>query len=1034
LPRNFLLRVSNLNGNMVANGRFITGGGNDLGAVSAVDTTSVLQINGGETIGVNSPRIGRGAFNGKLVVTAVTTIDAVNVTIGTVGQPVTGALELRGRLDLSATGVLNLNNTAPNSIYQSDLGNVITGLGTGSVINLGNGFNGGGVRGSHFNDTRSSLFANPLYTTLNARLTVAGPLTLLSPLTLGGNPGSQFDFGSATAGNRRFTLGNNNLTLNGLQPANTGVNSYFVTNGTGLLSLANVGSNITFPVGTAAAYAGVTISNGATPSSFLVRTVPVSPATPQAAFVNTSWEITQPAASRVNGAAISVAPQWSSSLEVGGLNRNQAIAAFVRGTAYVGGPAGIAPPVAGLTNVFTRTTVFTTNTAAGGDVLNATRFAVYSNPVPGPIASFSPTSGPSGTTITINGSNFSNVTSVTIGGVPATILSQTATQIVVRVGAGATGPIVVTQAGGTSTSTGSFTFTAAPFSTLITSIDPPTVFAGLGEQVVTLRGRFAATPAPTVSVLGNGVTVAARVLSNSPTAVSIAIPASPLAIPGSVVLTYNQAGALSSTATIQAIRSSGPAIAALSPTSTTASFNTFVLGIIGKGFSFSSDVAIDNVSIPRANVLRFAGNPGAATNDTLFVLVPAQFNTVAGDRMVRVTNGDGQSGSRSYAVLAAQRPFITSVTPVSAVPGTPSFTLTINGSGFAPGLSQVFLSNQALSVLSNDGRTIRVTVPAALVAQPGLLVLQVVNPDQQNTGVRLPVTNDNEPAPVVTGINPPSIAQNAPDTQVTISGNNFATGARVFFGTAEANVVSRSTTAIVVAVPASVRANDGTYLVQVINPSLRAANISFNVINASVPGPAVSTVNPPSNTQRAGTAFNIAVVGDNFAPGVRVFIQGTRVDTLVVNRTSETALSIAIPATLRAGQYNLIFQNPNGARAIYPYGILTPTGGIDNNQGTGIPGAEENPETSIAINEAIPVRVYPNPAVEIVTVEARFERPTSVVINVVNALGQTVMTFNEQVFGGQFTKQLNLGRLAAGAYTIDVTAGNDRTVRRVVKQ
>jgi hypothetical protein len=1034
LPRNFLLRVSNLNGNTVASGRFITGGGLNLGAVSAVDTTSVLQINGGETIGVNSPRIGRGAYNGKLVVTAVTTIDAVNVTIGTVGQPVTGALELAGRLDLSATGVLNLNNTAPNSIYQSDLGNVITGLGTGSVINLGAGFNGGGVRGSHFNDSRAAIFANPTFTTLNARLTVASPLTLLSAMTLGGNPGSQFDFGSATAGDRRFTLGNNNLTLNGLLPVNTGINTYFITNGTGLLTLANVGSNITFPVGTAAAYAGVTVSNGATPSSFSVRTVPVSPATPQAAFVSTSWELTQPAASRVNGASISVAPQWASSLEVGGLNRNMAIAAFVRGTAYVGGAAGIASAVPGLTNVFTRTTVFTTNTAAGGDVLNATRFAVYSNPVPGPIASFSPTSGPSGTTITINGSNFNNVTSVTIGGVPATIISQTATQIVVRAGAGSTGAIVVTQAGGTSTSAGSFTFTTAPFSTLITSIDPPTVFAGLGEQVVTLRGRFAPTPAPTVSVLGNAVTVPARVLSNSATAVTIAIPASPLAIPGSVVLTYTQVGALTSTATIQAIRSSGPAIAAFSPNTTTASFNTFVLGIIGKGFSFSSNVSIDSVGIPRANILRFAGNPAATTNDTLFVLVPAQFNTVAGERVVRLTNGDGQSGSRNYTVTAAQRPFITSIAPVSAVPGTPDFTLTVNGSGFAPGLSQVFLSNQALNVLSNDGRTLRVTVPAALVAQPGLLVLQVVNPDQQNSGVRLPVTNDNEPAPLVTGINPPAIAEGAPETQVTISGNNFATGARVFFGTAEATVVSGSTTAIVVAVPAGVRAADGVYLVQVINPSLRAASISFNVLDETTPGPAISTVNPPSNTQRAGTAFNIAVVGDNFAPGIRVFIQGTRVDTLVVNRTSETMLSIAIPTTLRAGQYNLIFQNPNGTRAIYPYGILTATGGVDNNQGGGISGVDENPETSIAINEAIPVRVYPNPAVEIVTVEARFERPTSVVINVVNALGQTVMTFNEQVFGGQFTKQINLGRLAAGAYTIDVTAGNDRTVKRVVKQ
>jgi streptogramin lyase len=66
------------------------------------------------------------------------------------------------------------------------------------------------------------------------------------------------------------------------------------------------------------------------------------------------------------------------------------------------------------------------------------------------ISGFTPTSGPAGTAVTITGLNLSGATKVSFGGTAATIVTDTATQIVTTVPTGAhTGPILVTTAAGT---------------------------------------------------------------------------------------------------------------------------------------------------------------------------------------------------------------------------------------------------------------------------------------------------------------------------------------------------------------------------------------------------------------------------------------------------------------------------------------------------------------------------------------------------------------------------------------------------------
>ncbi len=103
------------------------------------------------------------------------------------------------------------------------------------------------------------------------------------------------------------------------------------------------------------------------------------------------------------------------------------------------------------------TTGLITITTPGGTVNTATNFTVAS-PAP-TINSFTPTAGPTGTSVVITGTNFTGASIVRFGGVTATGFAvNSANQITATVPVGApTGPITITTPGGTVNTTSNFT-------------------------------------------------------------------------------------------------------------------------------------------------------------------------------------------------------------------------------------------------------------------------------------------------------------------------------------------------------------------------------------------------------------------------------------------------------------------------------------------------------------------------------------------------------------------------------------------------
>ena len=298
----------------------------------------------------------------------------------------------------------------------------------------------------------------------------------------------------------------------------------------------------------------------------------------------------------------------------------------------------------------------------------------YIAPVP-VITSFTPTSGGSGTYVTVYGTGLSGATSVTFGGVPASsfyVYSDTYLYAYVGSG-GASGSVSVTTSGGTASLAG-FTYHSAP---KITSFSPTS-----------------ATKGATVTIYGSGFTNAYGVYFGGTNASSYSV--------------LNDS-------TITAIVGTG------------ASGNVEVDGSYGYGFlggfTYIAPVPVITSFSPtssgtgRAVYIYGTGLTGATS--VTFGGIPATSFYVNSDTYIYAYVGSGASGSVSVttsggtATLAGftylPAPVIASFSPASATKGT---TVTIIGKGFTNATYVYFGGTYAASYSVVNDSTITAVVGA----------------------------------------------------------------------------------------------------------------------------------------------------------------------------------------------------------------------------------------------------------------------------------------------------------------------------------
>jgi subtilase family serine protease len=266
------------------------------------------------------------------------------------------------------------------------------------------------------------------------------------------------------------------------------------------------------------------------------------------------------------------------------------------------------------------------------------------------ITSFSPSAGPAGTTIAINGSGFTQASAVTIGLTPVQSFTvDSDIKITAVAGNGTTGTIRVTTPGGTGQSGTTF-FSFAP---IITSFTPNG--GGTGTSVTITGTGFGGATA----VKFGGINAASYTV-DSDTQITATTAAGTVTGPISVV-------GFGGVGTSSTVFYGPPSISSLSPTS---------------GGEHST-VTVTGTNLTGASSVKLSGHTASFS-----VVSPTQITFVAPTGAttgtVQVTTPGGIATSGSFTVLGP--PTITSFTPGSGPVGTP-VTITGTNLGDVVGVS-----------------------------------------------------------------------------------------------------------------------------------------------------------------------------------------------------------------------------------------------------------------------------------------------------------------------------------------------------------
>ena len=295
-------------------------------------------------------------------------------------------------------------------------------------------------------------------------------------------------------------------------------------------------------------------------------------------------------------------------------------------------------------------------------------------PVP-TIASFTPVSGSSGTSVVISGTNFTGATVVAFGGKAASSFTvDSAVQITATVASGtSTGMITVTTPGGTATSSIAFTIQIPP---AITSFAPTS--GPVGTSVV-----ITGTSLTGVTAVAFNGTPASGFTVNSATQITATVAAGTTS--GPITVTSPAASATSANAfTVVGV----PAIASFAPTS----------GVVG------TSVVITGTNFTGATAVAFNGKAATfAVNSATQITATVANGTTSGKISVTTAGGTATSANAFTVVVP---PTITSFTPTTGPVGT---GVVVTGTNFT-GTTAVTFNGKAATYVVNSATQITATV------------------------------------------------------------------------------------------------------------------------------------------------------------------------------------------------------------------------------------------------------------------------------------------------------------------------------------
>ena len=431
-------------------------------------------------------------------------------------------------------------------------------------------------------------------------------------------------------------------------------------------------------------------------------------------------------------------------------------------------------------------------TPIGSDSLSG--FTFLSPSAKPSITSFSPTSGKTGDTITINGQNFTGATNVSLGHTNVSFFRvNSATSITAVIGSGSTGKIFITSPTGTDSLSG-FTYNSKPFLNRFFPTSGPSggtvTIIGL-NFIGTTSVSFGGTPALSFSVVSD-TTITAVLGSGSS---------------GYVFVSSSNGKDSLSGFTYWPQPTAKPIITSFSPAIAT---NGSYINITGQNFTNVSSVKFGGTNASSFNVIY------SATDVTINAIVAG-----GSSGKVYITNSIGTDSLSGFTFIPlTATPKINSFTPTTATTGN---SVHISGTNFL-GTGWVTFGQARASSFTVDSTGNNVTAIVASGSSSGYVSIGTITGMDSLSGFVFGLST----TPTIASFNP---SKGSVGTLVTISGTNL-------------NNLTSLNIGGVSAIPVS---NDGNTLVAMVMPG--AASGSINITTSG------GTVNSGSNFTITSTSY-----------------------------------------------------------------------------------------------------------------------------------------------------------------------------------
>ena len=492
---------------------------------------------------------------------------------------------------------------------------------------------------------------------------------------------------------------------------------------------------------------------------------------------------------------------------------------------------------------------------------------------PPSITSLNPPAIPAGSaafTLTLSGAGFAADSIALWNGSPLPTTWVSATQLTATVAANlvaSQGTATVTVSVGEVSSNGvPFTIAAPPS---ITSLNPSTIPAGSAAFTLALSGAgFAADSV----VLWNGAPLPTT--SVSATQLTAAVPANLVASQSAATVTVSAGGVSSNGLSFNI--AAPPFLISLNPPMATAGSAAFTLALSGAGFAADSIVLWNGASLPTTFV----------SPTQLTAVVAANLVALQSAAAVTVSETGVSSNGLGFAIAAP--PSLLSLNPSAATVGSPSFMLTMNGSGFTAN-STALWNGAPLPTTFVSTTQLTATVDANLVASQGAATVTVSAGEVSSNGAPFAIA---EP-PSITSLNPSTILAGSAEFALTVNGSGFNGNSAALWNGSPLPTSFGDVNHLTVIVPANLIASQGAATVVVSDGGTASNTVAFTI---AIPDPIIAIPNPvitmlsPSTMQAGGASFILTLSGLGFAASSVVFWNGIPLPTTLGSESQVTAL------------------------------------------------------------------------------------------------------------------------------------------------